>query len=59
MTYYVIDKRTGKIVNAIETDSLRRAQEALIGFDNRHHLEVTPSPLLETLEQYRYWRERP
>lgn len=57
VTYYVIDTRSNKIINAIES---RRAEgPSLDGFINVEHLRLETRPTQAQLSGYRYWNERP
>lgn len=56
-TYYVIDG--DEIINAIECESLTRAEQALTGFTNPALLRLSACPPMTMLKRYRYWDERP
>ena len=55
--WYVIDKRSGRIVNGHLTT--RPGPPDLSGWLNAEHLEVTTTPTQEQLNGYRYYTERP
>ena len=56
-TYYIIDTRTDRIINAVETR--KPNGPSLEGFYNREFLKVTTTPTMKQLGAYRYWSERP
>ena len=56
-TYYIIDTRTDRIINAVETS--KRNGPSLNGFYNREFLKATTTPTSSQLRDYRYWSERP
>jgi hypothetical protein len=56
-TYYVIDKRSNRIVNAV-TSGLA-PEDVLLKFPNHEHLRLDANPPLSMLERYEYWNERP
>ena len=62
-TYYIRSHKTGNIVNAVETDSFKRAQEVadalMKGRDEPLGFYADPNPPLSVLQRYRYWDERP
>jgi hypothetical protein len=62
-TYYVIDSRSNRIVNAITTtrnlSDPTEAADALRGFINPEHLRLDANPPQSMLERYQYWSERP
>jgi hypothetical protein len=59
MTYYIVDKRTGLIINAVEAANRAAAERVLEGFTLAEMLRIEPHPPLAALERYRYWNERP
>ena len=56
--YYVIDTRSGRIVNCITT-SKPKDEIDLSRFENSEHLRLDANPPQRLLEKYRYWEERP
>lgn len=55
--WFVVDNRTGQIVNCITTRS--QYPPSLDGWIDPHYLSVTRRPSREQLEGYRFWNERP
>jgi hypothetical protein len=56
-TYYVIDTRSNRIINAVTT--LRNPDDVLRSFPDAKHLRLDADPPLSMLEKYQYWSERP
>lgn len=58
--WYVIDRRTGEIVNCITTSDGRvLTPDALKHFLDAPFLRLDQNPPRAVLERYRYWNERP
>lgn len=58
--WFIVDSRTGAIVNCVNTAGGReRAEASLAGFIDAEHLTVTDRPTPAQLAGYRYWNERP
>lgn len=57
-TFYIRDRRSGAIVNAVTT-SERMADISLDRFVDSEHLFLDPNPPASILHAYRYWSERP
>lgn len=58
--WYVIDRRSGEIINCISVAGNSRAPTIMLrSFVDHEHLYLDPSPPRATLERYRYWNERP
>jgi hypothetical protein len=56
--YYVIDTRTGLIVNCITT-SQPKDEIDLSGFENSERLRLDANPPQRLIEKYNYWDGRP
>lgn len=61
MTYYIRDRRTGAIVNAVESRSPKAEVEerVLSHMIDSEHLYLDANPPMSVLQRYRYWNERP
>lgn len=61
MTYYVIDTRTNKIVNAIEVDHPIDMTKLVdqMNFEEPEFIRLDTDPPRAMLEAYQYWNERP
>lgn len=55
--WFVVDTRTGRIVNCITTS--RPGEPSLHGFVDAEHLAITRTPTSEQLRGYQFWNERP
>jgi len=58
-TFYIIDRRTKSIVNAVEAPSLDAADRVRRSLVDGEHCYLRTEPPMEMLEAYRYWYERP
>lgn len=58
-TFYIVDKATGEIVNAVETTDQQSAERVLDGFIAPETLLVTRKPSSAALRNYRWEHERP
>ena len=60
-TYYIRDRRTGGIVNAVESSSPKAEVEerVLSRMVDGDHLYLDANPPMSVLQRYRYWNERP
>lgn len=58
-TFYVIDRRTNEIVNAVATTRPITDPALIRGWVDAEHLYLDENPPLAVLERYRYWNERP
>ena len=60
MTWYVIDRRTNEIINAIEADYYERAMAVVAKMEGGpQNLRIDRNPPRAMLEKYKYWNERP
>jgi hypothetical protein len=59
MRYYIVDKRTGEIVNAVETDDRQSAERVLDGLIAPDTLRIEAHPSTAALRNYRWEHERP
>lgn len=63
MTYFVIDTRSGEIVNACESSPMTPDQQRqhLAHYVNAEHLSMKPEAEvpMAVKQRYRYWNERP
>jgi hypothetical protein len=59
MTWYVIDTRKGKIINAIETSSNYEPDLTRIYGLDAGHMRLDPYPPQRLLDAYQYYNERP
>ena len=60
MTWYIIDRRTNEIINAVETSTYDRAMAVVARMEGGpQNYRVDRNPPREMLEAYRYWNERP
>ncbi len=58
-TYFVIDRRSNSIVNAMATTLPITDPTLLRGFTDAEHLYLDEHPPMAVLERYQYWSERP
>lgn len=60
-TYYIRDRRSGAIVNAVSASGPKAEVEARVlpRFTCSEHLYLDENPPTAVLERYRYWNERP
>ena len=60
MTWYVIDRRTNEIINAIESDYYEQAMAVVAKMEGGpQNLRIDRNPPRAMLEKYQYWNERP
>lgn len=57
ITWYVIDERSGQIVNAVESSRSPENLMEVLGYDFPFRLDDDPPMAL--LRDYQYWNERP
>jgi len=59
-TYYIRDRKSGEIVNAVEVDGWFSPEQQQRHLDRMTgDLYFDQHPPLEVLKRYRYWDERP
>lgn len=56
-TYYIRDRWSGEIINAVETDTLASATKVCESMTDDCYAD--PVPPRTFLKRYRYWNERP